>query len=242
MANGASSQRVGEIVDHAGFGNNKRIACAQGGEHFGRGVLDLFGRNDIVEAVNVAVVELVVVEVIFLLLPLADVGCGAGAYQVAVAHLADATNVFEAEDVRVHGGDEKARIVGAAEADVAHAQEDVGAYLQCARGARERCCAASRGGGSDKLHDSGDHVRLACARCPCRREVDVVIDANHLAVPDGNTGDGGSRLGRGSGGSRGIKESLLLLLLLETRLGGGQAGSSERRGSHDAVAGWPCEE
>ena len=77
MANGTSSKCIGEIVDHAGFGEDERVAIAQGSENFWWCVLNLFGGDDVVEAVNVAVVELVIIEVILLFLPLADIGSGA---------------------------------------------------------------------------------------------------------------------------------------------------------------------
>jgi len=129
VADIASSKSVCEVVDHAGFSDDERVACAQRGEDFWWSVLDLVCRDDVVEAVDISVVELVVVEMILFLLPLTDVWCGAGAYQVSVTDLADATHVFEAEDVGVHGSYEKTRIVGAAKADVTHAQKDVGSDL-----------------------------------------------------------------------------------------------------------------
>ena len=61
-----------------------------------------------------------------------------------MANLADAANVFEAEDVRVHGCDEQTRVVGAAKADISHSQEDVGSDLQSAGRACKRCCTAAR--------------------------------------------------------------------------------------------------
>lgn len=234
MADVASSKSICEVIDHAGFGDDERVAGTKCGEDFWWCVLDLVCWNDIVEAVDISVIKLVVVKVILFLLPLADVRCSARTYQISVTDLADATHVFETEDVGVHGGYEKTRVVGAAKADVTHAQKDVGSDLQSAGGARKGCCAAARGGGGDELHDSSDHVWLACARCPCRGEVDVVVDADHLSISNGNTSDRSWRFCGGSGGGRGIEKGLLLLCLLEAGLGGSQAGSS-KSGGHDGA-------
>ena len=73
MAYSTASKSVGEVVDHASFGDDERVSCSKRGEHLWWRVLYLFCRNDVVEAMNVAVVELVVVEMILLLLPLRDV-------------------------------------------------------------------------------------------------------------------------------------------------------------------------
>lgn len=67
--------------------------------------MQLLSGYNVVGAVDIAIVELEVVEMVFTLLPSANVWRISD--EVAVTNFAESSDVLEVENVRVHGGDEQ---------------------------------------------------------------------------------------------------------------------------------------
>lgn len=102
MADCTAADRVAQICSHATLSDDEGVALTKDVEYFCRSIAKFIGRNDIVVAMNVSVIELIVVEVVVLLLPRADLRRVAN--ELAMADFAEASDILERKEIGVHRG------------------------------------------------------------------------------------------------------------------------------------------